>query len=180
MTDIIYVNDTVTIAVEEEVVNVVTVGVQGPTGVGMPMGGLAGQSIIKNSDSNYDFGFSFINNTISTEIAGSTISALRIVYVDPSSGKILYADKDNLSTINSLLGITIQSGSINSNINVVSEGKIVDSNWNWDMTSNVSLFLGSNGVITQGVSLSSAATVHVGCALSSTSILVRFGEPIIN
>jgi len=49
------IEDKTTIEIVEEIVDIVDVAVQGPPGVGIPIGGRTNQILIKKSDSDYDF-----------------------------------------------------------------------------------------------------------------------------
>ncbi len=156
-------------------------GAQGAPGRGIPPGGLTNQLLAKASDANYDIHYvdpQAAANIGTVAIAGEIISALRIVYTDPTTSKIFYADKDTTSTIGSLLGVSITSGILDDNINVTTAGIISDSSWNWNMTGNINLFLGANGAIVQGA-LSGAIVVRVGYAISSTKIMVRIGDTVL-
>ncbi len=158
-------------------ISVSSQGVQGIPGVGFPSGGLIGQALIKKTDANYDTEWLSINNDLTT-ITGQIISALRLVYVDPITGKIFYADKDMPTTAYSLLGITTQAGVIDDEIVVKTAGEWVDSNWSWNTSGDLSLFLGANGAITQGV-VSGGIIAKVGYVVSPTSIFIRIADPIL-
>lgn len=159
---------------------VISILSQGAQGNGVPSGGFEDQVLTKASGTNFDTIWKFVNSIILTQTAGAILSALRIVYTDPATGKVLYADRDDIDTVQSLLGVTIQAAALDASINIVTEGKIIDSNWNWDLDGDLSLFLGNNGAIVQGYPGASAVTVRIGCVMSQTSILVRAGEPIYN
>lgn len=166
-----------------EIVNneiIINVSQTGSPGVGVPAGGTTGQALVKASDTNYDTEWVDVKGSSVdvVAIAGQTVSALKIVYIDPVTSKILYADKNDLSTISTILGVTTQAGSLDDNINVVTSGVISDSNWNWNMAGNLNLFLGANGAIVQGVPVG-AVSVRIGNAMSTTEILVRIGESIL-
>lgn len=172
-------NDAVVLSVASNplILNISTQGAQGTPGTGFPGGGLEGQALVKKSDANFDTEWQTIGN-IFIATAGQTISSLKVVYIDPLTSKIFYADKDIPLTINSLLGITTQSGILNDNISVTTAGQLQDSSWNWDMTGNVNLFLGSNGGIIQGF-VSGATVAKIGYAISSTEIFIRMVDTIL-
>ena len=170
-------DDSLNILNNQPVIEVVSQGAQGIPGLGFPAGGLTGQALIKKTDTNYDTEWATIGNNV-VAIAGQTISALKIVYNDPATSKILYADKDIPSTVNSLLGIARDSGNIDNEIIVVPFGILQDSNWSWNMSGDINLFLGNNGNITQGVTVGAIIT-KIGYAISPTEIMIRIGEPIL-
>lgn len=170
-------DNSINILNNQPVIEVVSQGVQGIPGLGVPAGGTTGQALIKKTDTNYDTEWATIGNNV-TAVAGQTISALKIVYTDPATSKILYADKDTPITVNSLFGVTTQSGILNDEINVVTFGVIEDSSWAWNMAGNINLFLGSNGSIVQGAPVGNIV-VKIGYAISAISIMVRVGEPVL-
>ncbi len=170
-------DNSINILNNQPVIEIVSQGAQGIPGLGFPAGGTTGQALIKKSDTNYDTEWATIGNNV-TAVAGQTISALKIVYTDPATSKILYADKDIPATVNSLFGVTTQSGILDDEINIVTFGVIEDSSWAWNMAGNINLFLGSNGTIVQGAPIGDIV-VKIGYAISETSIMVRFGEPVL-
>lgn len=176
MSTVISVNAPPISVVNNEVV--ISVGGQGAQGIGIPAGGLTGQGLIKATDADYDTEWATINGNSIDVIAGQTISALKIVYTDPTDGKILYADKDDVASVSSLLGITTQAGFLDNNINVRTAGELSDSSWSWNMGGNVTLYLGANGTIVQGA-LSGLVVIRIGYAISATKIMIRIGQPIL-
>jgi hypothetical protein len=163
------------------VISVGNQGAQGAPGRGILPGGTETRLLAKASDANYDTHWvdpQAATNIGVVAVAGETISALRIVYTEPATGKIFYADKDTSNTISSLLGVTTTAGILDDNINITISGTISDSSWNWNMAGNVNLFLGANGAIVQGA-LSGAVVVRIGYAISSTKIMVRIGETVL-
>ncbi len=161
--------------------NSVIVGSQGPQGIpggGVIAGGLKGQVLTKNSDTNYDLIWSTIDNTTTNTImSGQTIAALKVVYTDATTGKLLYADKDNINTIDSILGVSTEAASIDTNINILTMGILTDLSWDWDMTADVNLYLGINGAIIQGAP-NGIVVLRIGYAINPTTIMVRIGTPI--
>ena len=153
-------------------------GAQGLPGVGIPIGGLTGQALVKASDDNYDTEWATIRSSNIVAEAGQTISALKLVYNDSETNTILYADKDLPASAYSLLGVTTQAGASGDDINVLTAGEMEDVVWNWDMDANVNLFLGANGAIVQGAP-TGAVIVRIGFAVSSTKIMVRISDLII-
>lgn len=163
-----------------EVVNnevIIEVSQTGSPGIGIPAGGETGQVLAKASDTNYDT--EWVDTAINsvTMLAGQTISALRIVYTNTAS-KLFYADKDNLNTISTILGVTTTSGLVNNDINVLTAGVLQDDSWSWNMAANLNLFLGTNGAIVQGMPVG-AASVRIGNVVSPTEILIRIGQSVL-
>ncbi len=165
----------------EIVISIGAQGSQGAPGRGIPVGGDTGQLLAKASDANYDTNWvdaQSVNNISDIVVCGDVISALRLVYTDPVTAKVLYADKDIPDTVNSLLGVSTQAGILDENINVLISGVLQDSSWNWNMTGDVNLFLGANGAIVQGAPIAEVI-VRIGYAISTTKIMVRIGDFIL-
>jgi hypothetical protein len=164
-------------------VTVVTNSIQGVPGVGLPTGGTTGQVAAKLSDANFDIGW--VNGSakpgslLSTMIAGQDIAALTVVYDDPITGNVFYADKDNLSTISSILGVGITTVLSGADVDVITSGEVSSPSWSWNMSNDLSLFLGNNGAILQGAP-SGLATVKIGYAINATTAYIRIAESIIN
>ena len=127
-----------------------------------------------------DKGDSGTDGTNTTDIytAGEALSALKIVRIDPADGKLYLADGTDIADYQSIVGMTMEAVSTESNPNILFKGPHTDSNWNWNMSGNVSLFLGANGQITQ-TPLTSGFSLRVGFATSPQSIFLHQGEPII-
>lgn len=62
------VEDNTTVEVINEIVDIIEIAVQGPPGVGLPIGGNEGNLLIKNSDADHDYKFSTL-----TEVIGDSI-----------------------------------------------------------------------------------------------------------
>jgi Ca2+-binding EF-hand superfamily protein len=86
------IEDKTTIEVIEEIVDIIEVAVQGPPGVGMPIGGETGQILAKNSNDNYDF--QWMN--ITTQIMET--------YDHNSDGKVDAADVADIALDSNLVG----------------------------------------------------------------------------
>lgn len=84
---------------------------------------------------------------IETIIAGSTISALRVITIDSLTNKAIYASNNNLDHISKFVALSITSGILDDSIEIISKGKIEDLMWNWDVS--LPIFLGVNGQLTQ-------------------------------
>lgn len=118
------------------------------------------------------------SSSIIESVAGENLSALRVVYQDPETGKVFYADRDDLTTLRSVLGVTITSGLEDENLNVMTQGLLDDDDWAWNLSADPGVFLDANGLIIQGPPATSAATLRVGFVMSETSIFVKIGATI--
>lgn len=108
--------------------------------------------------------------------AGQTISALKVLTIDTTTGKAIYADKDTSGHCNRILGVSYTSGLINESITVITKGEMTDNSWAWDLTKPV--FLGSNGVLTQ-TSPTTGFRVIIGFPISATMLNIQISEGII-
>ena len=134
-------------------ITVATIGTQGPQGP-------AGESS---------------QATVAT--AGETLSALRIVYVNRSTGKVRYADKDTAVHSHSVIGLTTEAVNLDEQVDIQTLGVVTDNSWSWNMSGDTSLYLGTNGALTQ-TPPTSGFSMKVGFAMSATKIYVRIETPV--
>lgn len=106
-------------------------------------------------------------------VAGANLSALRAVTTD-GSGEAVYASNDTLANA-TVFGITATAASDGDNVAVRTSGTITDSSWNW---TKGSVFLGTNGALTQTVPTGGAFIVHVGRALTATTLQIDIDTTI--
>ena len=78
--------------------------------------------------------------------AGAVLSALKVVR-PTSIGKLIYASSADDLQWNDVIGITTTAGGVGDIINVRRLGLLTDPSWTW--TTNLPVFLGVNGVLTQ-------------------------------
>jgi len=108
-------------------------------------------------------------------ICGEAIGGSRVV-VYGSDSKMHYADCQDLTHANKILGITLQAGVADEVIILQAFGQISDSSWTWDVTK--AIWLGSNGLLTQTIP-SSGFIIKIGEPSSQTSFIVRIKMPIV-
>ena len=108
--------------------------------------------------------------------AGETLGGHRVVRGPRNA--LTYASASDASHGDDVQGITLQSSSSGSPINVQMGDEIVEPSWNWIPLEP--LFLGSNGMITQVAPEppTSAFLLVLGFASSETSMVVRIDTPI--
>lgn len=102
-----------------------------------------------------------------TLVAGENLSALRAVTTN-TSGQAVYATNDTLANAQ-VVGITNGAVTSGANATIKISGILTDANWNW---TKGTVYLGTNGTLTQTVPTSGAIVVHVGKALTSTQLLI--------
>jgi len=117
-------------------------------------------------------------NTTDIYTAGEALSALKIVRIASADGKLYLTDGTDVTQYQSIVGMTQGAVSAGANPNILFQGPHTDSNWNWNMSGDVSLYLGAGGQITQ-TPLTSGFSLRVGFATSPQSIFLHQGEPII-
>jgi hypothetical protein len=102
-----------------------------------------------------------------TLTAGTNLSALRIVTTD-ANGDAVYADNSS-ALLSVAIGITITSAGTGSQVTVATGGLVSDASWSW---TKGSVYLGSNGFITQAAPSGGNVIVHIGRAISPTTIQI--------
>ena len=147
--------DAVVVAVATHVVRAVEVGVQGPQG---PAG---------------------VQTAIYT--AGQALSALRVVRADPATGRVVYADAGTSADAGLAMGLTTTSAANNAEVQVLTQGKLTDSGWTWDVSPGADrrLYLGSAGAVVQGAPSGVQFVQPVGVVTGATSVLVRVGPSVL-
>ena len=102
-----------------------------------------------------------------TLVAGENLSALRAV-TSNSSGQAVYASNDTLANAQ-VVGISNGAVTSGANATIKISGILTDANWNW---TKGTVYLGTNGTLTQTVPTNGAIVVHVGKALTSTQLII--------
>lgn len=143
--------------VTQQVVKVVTVAEQGPPGPPGPPS-VSGEYI-----------------TYISKVAGVNISGHRVVRVS-GNDTVDYADKDSLSDINKVIGVTLGASAQNDPINIQTNGEIEDVSFNWNI--NLPIYLGNNGYLTQ-VLPTTGFLLQVAIPVSNTKINVSIKQPIL-
>lgn len=99
--------------------------------------------------------------------AGEALSALRAVTSD-SNGDAVYASNDTLANAQ-VIGITETAASSGAAVAIRTSGLMTDANWNW---TKGTIYLGTNGQLTQTDPSGGAIIVHVAKALTATTIQI--------
>ena len=99
--------------------------------------------------------------------AGEALSALRAVTSD-ANGDAVYASNDTLANAQ-VIGITETAASSGAAVAIRTSGLMTDSNWNW---TKGTIYLGTNGQLTQTAPSGGAFVVHVARALTATTIQI--------
>lgn len=118
-----------------------------------------------------------IIETSTTLTADADLSALRLVAADNENLKIVYADA-NTSTSYSVIGMTTASSLEGARVSILSLGHFYDANWTWDTNLNPTLYLSTEGYMTQTPPTSGISLV-VGSVTGSTSVYINIQQPII-
>lgn len=140
------------VVLEQPVVELLTLGEQGPPGPAGEPGPEGGTSLQR--------------------IAGEVLSALRVVYELDDEVRIL--DYRDAAHIDLLLGITLTAADPGVAVNVQRTGVIEDSAWSWTPGP---VWLGVNGALTQ-TPPSDGFDVLLGAAPSATRINLDLQPPI--
>jgi hypothetical protein len=115
-------------------------------------------------------------NSVSHEVvtAGAILSANKAV-VSGSNGRFIYADKDILSHMSCLFGVTTQSIDNLATGIVQTYGILSNNTWSWSLGN--SIYLGSNGELTQVIP-TTGFLLCVGFAVTATKMFIDLGDPI--
>lgn len=100
-------------------------------------------------------------------VAGANISALRAITTNVN-GEAVYASNDTLANAQ-VIGISNTGANAGSPVTIKTSETISDPSWNW---TKGTVFLGTNGQLTQVAPTSGAILVHVGRAITPTTLLI--------
>ena len=102
---------------------------------------------------------------------GEQINSLKVVFV--SNGKIYKADSSDWSSIEKLVGITLQAGNENESVLVCVRGEV--RNTGWGLMEGVKYFLGADGDITTNPT---GNICEIGFASDSNTLIFEKGLTI--
>ena len=105
--------------------------------------------------------------------AGEALSALRAVTSD-SNGDAVYASNDTLAN-SQVIGVTETAASSGASVAIRTSGLMTDASWSW---TKGTVYLGTNGALTQTVPTGGAFIVHVARALTATTIQIDIDTTI--
>lgn len=110
--------------------------------------------------------------------AGQAIGGHRMVVLD-ATGQAIYASSAIASCANRVLGMSINAASIGDPITVQKFGELVEPSWNWQLDKLV--YLSVDGQLTQVTPTQpiDKFSLVVGFPISSTSLFINIGFPII-
>jgi len=104
--------------------------------------------------------------------AGETVSALRVVY--ESQAKAYIANPANESVFQAL-GVSLTSGSLDSELTIQTQGFIDDASWSW---AEGIVWCGANGTLTQVPPIDGWDFV-IGFATSPTRLYIDLNVPVL-
>lgn len=107
-------------------------------------------------------------------VAGHAISALRAVCVD-TDGRVIYANVMDLTTRN-VIGVTETAAAEDALVRIRHQHHLTDAGWSWAPGQPV--YVGAVGALTQ-TPPSATYIVHVGIAISETTLFIDIQPPII-
>jgi uncharacterized protein YgbK (DUF1537 family) len=99
--------------------------------------------------------------------AGVSLSALRAV-TSNANGEAVYASNDTLANAQ-VIGITSNAASAGAGVTIKTSGILTDASWSW---TKGTVYLGTNGQLTQTAPTGGAIVVHVGRALTATTLQI--------
>jgi hypothetical protein len=149
--------DTVLIIPEKEIV-VLQLPDQGPSGPQGPPGESGGDT----------------ERVTVTKVASHPISGHRLICAD-NTGRAVYASHSDTLTTHRVLGLSTHAAAFNTNVQILSAGEITDDTWDWD--TDLPVFLGLNGLLTQTMP-TYGAILPVAFPVTSQTLRVKIGEPV--
>lgn len=108
-----------------------------------------------------------------TEIAGVDISGHSVV-IKSGTGTVSLADHNLLSHIHQVLGVSLNSATQGTEVQVQSFGLITEPSWNWI---DGPVYLGVGGQLSQTPPTTGFLLI-VGTAMAPTVLMVKLGVPI--
>lgn len=105
--------------------------------------------------------------------AGEQINVNRAVSIG-TDGRIYHADKDDDELVCDIVGVTRQSGSIGSQVEIIKFGKLMGATFG---PIGANLYLGNVGQLTE-TPPTSGMWLYVGTQVGATEFFVKIGEPI--
>jgi hypothetical protein len=106
-------------------------------------------------------------------VAGETFSTNRLVYA--VNGQVFTCSSDQVDTIEQMIGLAVQSGSIGFPVEVQSLGYKMDGSWTW--SGQGKLYCGASGQLTE-TPPASGAIVSVANIVSPTEIDIKIDNLI--
>ena len=135
------------------------------------------ESSLKVSVQSFSYSVLSVTDSVIVEkVAGSTIGSHKIVKLG-SDGLLYYASCDNLSDVDKIVGLSLNSANYGEAVKVLVFGRISDTSFNFDTEKPI--FLGINGQIVQETPQSALFIQRIGKVLRSEEIIIDLDEPII-
>jgi hypothetical protein len=106
-------------------------------------------------------------------IAGVNLSALRAVTTDANGNAVLASNATLSDAV--VVGITETAATAGNAVSVRTAGIVADSFWSW---TKGPVYLGTNGQLTQTAPTGGAIVVHVGRALTATTLQIDIDTTI--
>lgn len=155
--------DTLTLIATEQVIELISEGQQGPSGIPGPMGppGPGGS----------DLGSNIVRPTV------GALGGHRVVFLD-EQGRAGYASNDTLAHAQRVVGITTSANNVDAPTSIATFGDVNEPSWNW--TLDQPIYLGTNGLLTQTPPAAPAVfSLVIGFPVSSTTLFVNPASPIV-
>ena len=109
-------------------------------------------------------------------VTTSSIGGHRVVVLNGAD--LAYASNTDLTHANKILGVTLNAGNSGDTISIVNNGEVIEPTWNW--TSNLPIFLGTNGLLTQTPPANPAVFSQIiGFPTNATTMFVHLREPLL-
>lgn len=133
----------------------VEVGQQGPPGPRGPAGPAGGAAV--------------------TVTAATALGGHRLVVLD-GTGAARHASKDDLNHLFRVFGLTLGAAAQGAAVDVQRAGLVTEPSWAWDIA--LPVYLGADGLLTQTPPASGFLLI-VGCPVTTTTLCIDIGDPVI-
>jgi len=121
------------------------------------------------------------DTVVSEYESGQSISALQLVYVDPTDGRIYPSDSTDASCAGKIIGIaTTTVGASGEEVSVITHGPLCDPSFAFNTADDACLYAnGVNGQFSQTAPLGPHFNLSIGQITASDCLFVDMGDPII-
>ena len=112
-------------------------------------------------------------NVIITKVAGETIPANKVIYVND---KAYLASSNQVAHRDRIVGVSVAAAVISANITIRTFGEMYNNTWSWDVAKPI--FCGLNGELTQTAPASGFSCI-IGNAIDTDRIFVIIQDSIL-
>ena len=121
------------------------------------------------------------DTVVSEYTSGQGISALQLVYVDPTDGRIYPSDSTDSTCAGKIIGIATNTvGASGEQVSVITHGQLCDPSFSFNTAGDACLYAnGVNGQFSQTAPLGPHFNLSIGQITASDCVFVDMGDPIV-